>query len=56
MAGVAPGVSEALVDVGLSIAHAAARTIGIVSFLLILLGVGLLAAGILFGMARRASM
>ena len=36
--GVAPGVTQALVDVGNSIAHIAAGTVGIVAILLILLG------------------
>jgi hypothetical protein len=52
--GVAPGVTQALVDVGTTIAHSVARTTGIIAILLILLGVGLLAAGFLFGLARRS--
>jgi hypothetical protein len=53
--GVAPGVTQMLVDVGTSIAHSAARTLGILAILLILLGLGLIAAGILFGLATRST-
>jgi hypothetical protein len=51
--GMAPDVTQALVDVGTAIAHSAARMAGILGFVLILLGLGLLAAGLLFGLARR---
>jgi len=51
--GLAPGLTQALVDVGISIAHSAARTLGLIGILLILLGLGVLIAGFLFGMARR---
>jgi hypothetical protein len=51
--GLAPGLTQALVDVGISIAHSAARTLGLIGILLILLGMGVLIAGFLFGMARR---
>jgi hypothetical protein len=52
--GAAPGVTQAIVDVSASIAHSAATTLGIVGVVLALLGGGILAAGLLLGMARRA--
>jgi hypothetical protein len=51
--GVAPGVTQVLVDMVTSIVHSAARTIGIAGVVLVLLGAGLLVAGVLFGAARR---
>ena len=51
--GVAPGLTQALVDVATYIVHAAARTMGVVGILMVLLGGGLLVAGLLFGTARR---
>jgi hypothetical protein len=54
--GVAPGVTQALVDVGNSLAHIAASTVGIVAILLILLGAGLLVVGFLFGAARHSNL
>lgn len=53
--GVAPGVTQMLVDVGTSITHSAAMTIGILGILLGLLGLGLLAGAFLFGLARRTN-
>ena len=52
--GVAPGLTQALVDVGVSVVHSAARTAGILAILLIIMGLGVLAAGLLFGAARRS--
>jgi hypothetical protein len=52
--GVAPGVVQALVDVGNSLAHITASTVGIVSIVLIIIGMGVLAAGFLFGLATRS--
>ncbi len=56
MEGIAPGITRALVDVGISIAHSAARTVGIVAIVLIVLGLGLVIAGFLFGWATRSSL
>lgn len=56
MQGVAPGVTQMLVDVGTSLAHTAARTLGIVSIVLIVLGMGLVIAGFLFGWATRSGL
>jgi len=53
--GVAPGVTQILLDSGVTIAHSAAKTIGIIGILVGLLGMGLLAAGFLFGWATRTS-
>jgi hypothetical protein len=54
--GLAPEFTQTLVDVVTSIAHAAARTVGVVGIVLIVMGLGLLAAGLLFGSARRLSL
>jgi hypothetical protein len=54
--GVAPGVTQALVDVGNSLAHITASTVGIVAILLIMLGLGVLAVGFLFRLLRRSNL
>jgi hypothetical protein len=56
MQGVAPGVVQLLVDIGTSLAHSAARTLGIVSLVLLVAGLGLISAGVLFGWATRSSL
>jgi hypothetical protein len=51
--GVAPGVTQELVDLVTSVTHAAARSINFTGVVLAVLGAGLLAAGFLLGLARR---
>lgn len=51
----APGLTQTVVDVGNSVVHSAARIIGIVGVVLVVVGAGMVIAGVLFGLATYRS-
>ncbi len=53
--GLSPDLTQAVVDVGTSIVHTLARTVGILGGVAAVAGIGILAAGLLFGAVSRPS-